>query len=96
MNDWIGDERRALEHERQESKLDLSVEFMSCLPLDKRHWDAVAEHLTTLQWSDEQHAAAANIIITAALGGRVSAEDVACLLTRADVMSVIEEVERAR
>ena len=85
-------------HGREENKLnetekslDYTVEILSCLPLKEEHYSAVAEHLSSLEWNEEQQAALDKVIITLALNGNADYTDVACILTQEDVMKIIEK-----
>lgn len=83
-------EREQYEQESEGRMLAKTVRILAEHPLTPEHHALVAEHLTTLPWTDEQYAALDKVLILIATGGQPKPEDIKCLLTREDVETVIE------
>ena len=86
----IREGRREAKAEADDSALERSVNAAATLPLSSEHKNAVLEHLSCLDFTDEQYQAIDDLIIKVALGGTPTPEDIKIVLSVGDIKEIIE------
>lgn len=84
-------ERDCKREDMMEVLLERAVTSFATLPLSSDYRAAVIEHMIDHDWKDAMYDEMHNVIITIALGGTVTAKDVANILTLEMVQDVIRE-----